>query len=421
MYERTQVATLVERLSEPPRRIIAVFGPRQSGKTTIVDQALARIRHLRSTPTLYFAADEPSALRRAETETVSPPPRSAATPPSPEWIEGNWKRARQEAERNGDCVLVLDEVQNVPGWSTAVKGLWDADRGLPRRPHIVILGSASLVVQSGLRESLVGRFAPLPVGHWSLREMAAAFAFDLPQHLFYGGYPGVADLALGSDTDAWREAVLEGCVRPSIERDIVALTRVDKPALMRRLFEMSTHYSGQIVSFTKLLGHLQDAGNTTTLARYLDLLEAAGLVTGLSGYATAPLRRRPSPKLLVLNTALMAAPSGYDFREARADPSWWGRLVESAVGAHLFWTRRPATRLHYWRQSNFEVDFVLERGPYLLAVEVKSGAFRGPHAGLDAFRDRFPRARTMIVGEGGVPLVEFLSEPAERWLTEPWD
>ena len=421
MYERTQVATLVERLSEPPRRIIAVFGPRQSGKTTIVDQALARIRHLRSTPTLYFAADEPSAIQRADGETVSLPPRSTASPPGPEWIEGNWKRARKLAERDGGCVLALDEVQNIRGWSTAVKGLWDADRGLPRRPHVVILGSAPLVVQSGLSESLVGRFAPLPVGHWSLREMAGAFAFDLQQHLFYGGYPGVADLALGSQTDAWREAVLDGCVRPSIERDILALTRVDKPPLMRRLFEMSTHYSGQIVSFTKLLGHLQDAGNTTTLSRYLDLLEAAGLVTGLSGYAAAPLRRRPSPKLLVLNTALMAAPSGYDFQEARANSSWWGRLVESAVGAHLFWTRRPAARLHYWRQSNFEVDFVLERGPHLLAIEVKSGPFRGPHSGLDAFRNRFPRARTMRVGEGGVPLLEFLSEPAERWLTEPWD
>ena len=414
-YERAQVATLIERLDGPPRRIVALFGPRQSGKTTIVDQALARVRRRGVMEVLYCAADEPEPAARFDDL------RAPAPPPGVDWIVGRWNEARRLADRAGGCVLVFDEIQKIPRWSSAVKGLWDADRGLRRRPQVVILGSAPLVVQSGLTESLVGRFAPLPVGHWSLREMAEAFDFDLQRYLFYGGYPGVADLAGTRREEEWRAAVLDGCIRPSIEQDILALTRVDKPALMKRFFEMSAHYSGQIVSFTKLLGHLQEAGNTTTLARYLDLLEAAGLVVGLSGYATTPLLRRSSPKLHVLNTALMTAPSRYDFHEALADRSWWGRIVESAVGAHLFWTRRRATRLHYWRRGNLEVDFVLERGPHLLAIEVKSGAFRGKPPGLDAFRKQFPRARSLVVGEGGVPVSEFLSEPAERWLTKPWD
>ena len=419
-FERPQVATLVERLSAPPRRIIAIFGPRQSGKTTIVDQALARIRDRGGARTLYYAADEPAATRR-EDQILAARTREPTGKPAPtEWIERHWRHARELANEAGQCVLAFDEIQNVPLWSTTVKRLWDADRALPHRPHVVVLGSAPLIVQSDLEESLVGRFAPLRVGHWSLREMAGAFGFDLQQYVFYGGYPGVADLALGGSVDEWKEAVLDGCILPSIERDILALTRVDKPPLMRRLFEMSANYSGQIVSFNKLVGHLQDAGNTTTLARYLALLETAGLVTGLSGYATAPLQRRASPKLLALNTALMTASSRFDFHEARTDRPYWGRVVETAVGAHLFWTRRRATRLHYWRKDDAEVDFVLERGPHLLGIEVKSGAFRRSFSGLNRFREQFPRSRTMIVGEAGVPVSEFLSEPAEYWLTEAW-
>lgn len=417
-YERAQVGTLVERLRrEQPRRIVAVFGPRQSGKTTIVDQTLERIRRTSTTPTLYCVTDDPGPPTPAG-EALVPSDGKQASPRGPDWIVRNWDEARAHAERAGNCVLVFDEIQEIPRWSSIVKGLWDADRGLTRRPQVVVLGSAPLRIQSGLTESLVGRFEPHLVPHWSLREMTEAFGFDLPRYLFFGGYPGVAGRAIEGGEEEWRRDVLLSCVRPTLDRDILALTRVDKPALLKQLFELSAFYSGQIVSFTKLLGGLRDAGNTTTLARYLDLLEAVGLVAGLSGYAPTPLGRRSTPKLIVLNPALMTAPSRYDFPDALADRSFWGRLVESAVGAHLYYTKRISAGLYYWRRRNDEVDFVLERGPHLLAIEVKSGAFRGPHSGLNAFRERYPRARTLLVGEGGIPLVEFLSEPAEHWLSD---
>ena len=422
-YQRAQVATLVDRLlREPPERIFALFGPRQSGKTTIVDQALARLRGETKRETLYCATDATEeAAPGGDGDATATPGRPRAEPLGADWIIRHWKEARARAERSGGCVLVFDEIQEIPRWSTVVKGLWDADRGLRPRPHVVILGSAPLSVQSGLTESLAGRFEPLSVHHWSFREMAEAFGFDLQRYLYFGSYPGAAGLAVEGAEDQWRTVVLNGCLQPTIERDILALTRVDKPALMKRLFEMSAEYSGQIVSFTKLVGHLQDAGNTTTLARYLDLLEAAGLVTGLSGYATEPLHRRSSPKLLVLNPALLTAVSRFNFRDALADRSFWGRVVESAVGAHLFQTRSPSTRLYYWRRKNAEVDFVLEQGPHLLAIEVKSGPYRGAHTGLAAFRAKYPRARSLLVGEGGVPIAEFLSEPAGHWLTRKWD
>ena len=274
--------------------------------------------------------------------------------------------------------MVLDEIQKIEGWSETVKGLWDADRLRDRPLRVVILGSAPLLMQSGLSESLAGRFETIRVTHWSFAEMSSAFDFDLPKYLYFGGYPGAAPFV--RDPDRWRGYILGALVEPNIERDLLAMTRVDKPALLKRLFELGAACSGQILSYTKMLGQLHDAGNTTTLARYLDLLASAGLLAGLQKYTGSPVSRRASsPKLNVLNTALMTAGSGYSFDEAQSDRTFWGRIVESAVGAHLFNTSETDMRLHYWREGSHEVDFVLKRGSRVVAVEVKSGGERnGP-------------------------------------------
>ena len=326
-----------------------------------------------------------------------------------------WEAARRAAERSPTgFVLAIDEVQKIPRWSETVKGLWDADRAGGRFLHVIILGSSPLLMQSGLTESLAGRFEPIRVTHWSFPEMADAFGFDLPAYLFFGGYPGAASLV--RDPAQWRDYILRALVEPNIERDLLSMTRVDKPALLKRLFELGAAWSGQILSYTKMLGQLQDAGNTTTLARYLDLLAGAGLLAGLPKYASRPHRRGSSPKLIVLNTALMTAGSGYAFDEAGADRSFWGRIVESAVGAHLHNTATSDIRLYYWRDGSLEVDFVLQRGPRLVAIEVKSGPRRASPRGLATFTERFQPQRSLIVGEGGVPPHEFLAAPAARWL-----
>ena len=411
-FQREHVAALVHRLGEPPRRIIALFGPRQSGKTTIVRQALGRLDR----PSLYLPVDEP------DSPVVRIPPSAAGTAPGrqprdAEWLVLRWEAARREAETSPrGAVLVLDEIQKIPQWSEAVKGLWDADRAVNRPLHVVVLGSAPLRVQSGLTESLAGRFEPMRVTHWSFPEMADAFGFDLPTYLYFGGFPGAASLV--RNQQLWREYILQALVEPNIDRDLLAMTRVDKPALLKRLFELGAGCSGQILSYTKMLGQLQDAGNTTTLARYLDLLESAGLLAGLPKYASRPHRRGSSPKLTVLNTALMTAGSGYSFEEAQADRTFWGRVVESAVGAHLLNTATSDIRLHHWRDGPHEVDFVLQRGPRVVAIEVKSGPRRGALTGLQTFEDRFRPRRSLLVGEGGVPLNEFLAAPAGQWFEE---
>ena len=334
-----------------------------------------------------------------------------------DWLIRNWEAARREAGRSDRFVLVFDEIQKIPRWSETVKGLWDADRASGCPLHVVILGSAPLLMQSGLSESLAGRFESIHVSHWSFAEMSRAFDFDLPTYLYFGGYPEAARFV--RDPERWRDYILGSLVEPTIERDILAMTRVDKPALLRRLFELGRMYSGQILSYTKMTGQLQDAGNTTTLAHYLDLLSGAGMLTGLQKYSGSTVRgRASSPKLQVLNTALMTAGSGYSFDEAQADRTFWGHIVESAVGAHLFNTAASDIRLYYWRDDSFEVDFVLQRSDRAIAIEVKSGLHRGALRGMDKFVERFRPHGSLLVGEGGVPLNEFLTAPAGYWFEE---
>lgn len=412
-FQRAQVDVLSRRLTEAPSRIVALFGPRQTGKTTIVRQALQEITQ----DSVYLAVDEPdSPAFGFEVDLIGADIMLAPQVRNTEWLVRNWEVARFQAERSqAGFVLVLDEVQKVPDWSEIVKGLWDADRARECPLRVVILGSAPLLLQSGLSESLAGRFEPLQVTHWSFPEMSRAFDFTLDEYVYFGGYPGAAPLV--RDQNRWRDYVLQGLVQPNIERDILAMTRVDKPALLRRLFELGAEYSGQILSYNKMLGQLTDAGNTTTLARYLDLLASAGLLVGLPNHSNQPHRRRgSSPKLNVLNTALMTAGSGYSFDEARADRTFWGRVVESAVGAHLYNTAASNISLQYWRKGQHEVDFVLQRGPRVVAIEVKSGPQRRDTSGMAEFEKQFSPVRSLVVGADGILLNEFLSEPAEHWF-----
>lgn len=417
VFRREQYDTLMERLRERPRTLILVSGPRQAGKTTLIRQVLGDI----DAASRYVAVDVtdgPPSPTDAGAEDAAAPLGSPPRTRDHQWLAGVWEQARQAARQSErSYVLALDEIQVIPDWSAAVKGLWDADRmeGLPL--HVVIAGSAPLLMMQGLTESLAGRFERIRLPHWSFTEMATAFGFDLPTYLYFGGYPGAA--ALIRQQARWREYMKGALVEPNIERDVLALQRVDKPALLRQLFELACMYSGQLLPFRRMLGQLEDAGNTTTLARYLELLEQAGLVAGLQNYRGSALRRRASPpKLNVLNTALAAALSDYTFEEAQADRTFWGRLAESAIGAHLLNTREGTVRVHYWRDGTDEVDFVLQRGRRLVGVEVKTGRSRGL-TGLAAFQDAFKDARTLVAGTDGVPIDEFLSVPAGHWFDAP--
>jgi hypothetical protein len=413
-YQRQEVRTLLDRLSEPPRFLIFIAGPRQVGKTTLVRDALAQYDQKRYNFVPVDQPDEahPSGFTSAENVAYAQDakPRDAA------WLVSQWQRARAAARESEDgYILVLDEIQKIPRWSEAVKGLWDADRAEGLKLHVVLLGSSPLLMQKGMTESLTGRFELIRVTHWSFLEMHEAFDYDLDDYIYFGGYPGSA--AYIRDEPRWRNYVSGSLIEPSIEKDILMMTRVDKPALLKQLFHLGCNYSGQILSYTKMQGQLQDAGNTVTLAHYLDLLGNAGLIYGIQKFAGQKHRQRASsPKLNVLNNALMTAGSGYTKAEAKADRSYWGRLVESTVGAHLYNTGHPDCRLYYWREGSREVDFVIQGRRKLTAIEVKSGPSSGHAGGLDVFEENFGKCRKLLVGDGGIPLVEFLSYPAEHWL-----
>ena len=392
-FLRPQSAVLAARLAEPRRFIQVVAGPRQVGKSTLVQQVTDAL----ALPVRQASADEPT-LRGAD------------------WIAQQWEAARLSIEDADGAVLVLDEIQKIPGWSETVKRLWDEDTRAKRPLKAVLLGSAPLLIAQGLTESLAGRFEVLPLSHWSYAEMRAAFGWPVDAYVFYGGYPGAAPLI--GEPARWARYVLDSLIETSISRDVLLLTRVDKPALLRRLFELACRYSGQVLSYTKMLGQLQDAGNTTTLAHYLELLAGAGMVCGLPKYAGDAARSRgSSPKLQVLNTALMTTASGYTLAEARADREFWGRLVESAVGAHLAnAAMRGECALHYWRERNHEVDFVVQAGRRLTAIEVKSGRAPQAHPGTAAFVQAFKPKRTLLVGGDGIALDDFLMRPATHWV-----
>ncbi|MBI5330163.1 MAG: ATP-binding protein [Betaproteobacteria bacterium] len=411
-YRRPAINTLLARLAESSRFLIVVAGPRQVGKTTMVREALKGYPAERYS---FIAVDGQEEMVD-EDSTTAPTAHYLASPREGAWLVDTWQRARAAARRATDGhILVLDEIQKVPRWSDVVKGLWDADRAEGLALHVVLLGSSPLLMQQGMSESLAGRFETIHLSHWSFREMAEAFDFDLEDYLYFGGYPGSAPLI--RDEARWRDYINNGLIEPSIAKDILMMTRVDKPALLRHLFHLGCRYSGQELSFNKMLGQLQDAGNTVTLAHYLDLLDNAGLIRGLRKYAGQQHRRRSSsPKLNVLNMALMSAGSGYSKEEARADRSHRGRMVESAVGVHLSNSATSECGLYYWRDGINEVDYVLERGQHLAAIEVKSGAVPQTLKGLDAFEREFGPCRRHLIGEGGIPLAEFLSYPAEHWL-----
>ncbi len=421
-FRRPLFHLLRARLLEPRRFLQVLWGPRQAGKTTLVQQVAAEL----DLPFHYASADFPGLQNRMWLEQQWEMGRRLARegpPPPAGQRAASGRQARPSRDglppwgpggpAGSGAVLILDEVQKVQDWSAVVKGLWDEDtrQGLPLR--VVVLGSAPVLVQKGLAESLAGRFEVIRVGHWSFQEMQQAFGWGLDTFLYFGGYPGSAWLV--EDEARWERYVLDSLVETTLSRDLLLHHRVEKPALLRQLFELARRYSGEVLSYQKMLGQLQDAGNTVTLAHYLHLLGQVWMVKGLEKFSGSEVRRRgSSPKLQVMNMALASAGRGLSFQQVRADPERWGRWVESAVGAHLAnLAETRGWRLMYWRDRGREVDYVVDTGSRLTALEVRSGGRPKGFEGLEAFRRAFGPHGVLVVGQGGLTLEEFFVAGAE--------
>jgi hypothetical protein len=335
------------------------------------------------------------------------------------WINEVWAsaRARMKAEGAAEYLLVIDEVHKISNWSEAVKKEWDQDTFNNLALKVVILGSSRLLLKDGLTESLAGRYELIRMPHWSFSEMREAFDMDIDKYIYFGGYPGGAQFY--EDEKRWRRYVKDSIVAPAIERDVLMTKTVYKPVLMKHLFELGCAYSSEELSLNKMLGQLQDAGNVTTLAGYLNTLDESRLLCGLNKYAADEARKYNSvPKLMVYNTALFSAQSGMTWEKAFTTPKAWGRWVESAVGAHLLnQADEYDYKLYYWRERDDEVDFVIDYNGRCTAIEVKSGRRTG-NAGLSVFKEKYNPVQSLVVGSGGVPVEEFLSWDLGKLIDE---
>lgn len=387
MYKRAQYQTIIKRLKEDRHFLQVVLGPRQVGKTTVVKQVLKDL----GLPFQLYSADSVPATQTG-------------------WISDCWNTARiqMRVENKTEFILVIDEVQKIKNWSEVVKKEWDADTFNDVNIKVVLLGSSRVLLEKGLSDSMMGRFEEIRMTHWSYPEMRDAFGISLEQYIYFGGYPGAAFLI--EDEERWSQYINGAIIDATINKDILYDSPIGKPALLRQTFELGASYSGEIVSLTKMIGSLQDAGNTTTLAGYLNLLGDSGLLTGLQKFAMDKSRQRASaPKFQVYNNALKTVYSDLTYKEAILNRKEWGRIFESAIGAHIISNAFIGDYdVFYWREKDKEVDYILKKKSRIVAIEVKSNN-ETYNAGLEEIRKMYHPYATMVVGEGGMKVEDFLS------------
>lgn len=392
--QRPVFQELMKRFQQKRPLIQVLLGPRQVGKTTLALQLAEKLERAS-----HYASCDLATLQDVN------------------WIRQQWEIGRLKVKESGAALLILDEVQKISHWSDFIKALWDEDTRNKLSLAVVLLGSSPWLMQKGLTESLAGRFEIIPITHWSFFEMHQAFGWTLEEFIYFGGYPGTASLMKEQNNEArFMQYINDSLIETTVSRDILLMTQVNKPILLRRLLQLGCLYSGQILSFSKMLGELHDAGNTTTLSHYLELLAGAGLLTGLQKFSKQQFRQKASsPKLCVLNTALMTAQTGKSFHEAKKETAYWGRLVESSVGSTLLNAiRGTQMELFYWREGDQEVDFVLRQGSTICAIEVKTG--KNKKSGMDLFVKQFNPQKILMVGSAGLPLEDFFSMTALQIL-----
>lgn len=387
MYKRSEYKIIKSRLEEPRRFIQVIVGPRQIGKSTVVKQVLNDIE----LPYLFYSADDVPASNRA-------------------WIADCWAAARsvKESKKYSEFILVIDEIQKIANWSEIIKKEWDSDTFNDCDIKILLLGSSRVLLEKGLSESLAGRFEEIRMCHWGYKEMKDAFNLSLSEYLYYGAYP--AAIPLIGDYERFQQYIQSAIIDSTINKDILMDSPVGKPALLRQTFELGAAYSGELLSLNKMLGMLLDAGNTSTLLSYLNLLNDSGLLCGLQKFRIDMARRKASiPKLQVYNNALKLAYLNTSFENTLTDRRLWGRIFESGIGSYLVnQAFKHRFDVFYWRDRNMEVDYILKKGDSVVAIEVKSNSLQQT-VGLDAFRQKFSPKAAFIVGDGGIPPEEFMT------------
>lgn len=386
MYEREQLKELLKRVKEPRKFIQVIAGSRQVGKTTLTEQLVKKI----SIPYTFVSAD-------------------AVLPTDTVWIDTQFETARLKMKNSGakHYLLIIDEIQKINNWSEFIKKNWDADTRNNLQIKLLLLGSSPISIQKGLTESLAGRFEFIQLPHWTFKEMRDAFDFTPSQFVYFGSYPGSAEII--KNEKRWKDYILNSIIDTTISKDILQLTTIQKPALLKNLFELSCKYAGEILSYTKMLGQLHDAGNTTTLAHYEDLLNKIGMIAGIQKFSGSKVSVKSSiPKWLVYNNSFPSVYSGFDYKTTKENLEIWGRRIEQAIGSYLLNQCRISDfEIYYWRDGNDEVDFILTKEKKIISLEVKSTKIKY-HKGMLKFNQKFKTYKNILISNDTLSWEEFL-------------
>lgn len=368
------INNLERSLSSSSPLIQVILGPRQVGKTTGILQFCKKLRK----KDYHYASADGNVAK------------------SDEWLHQQWVTLASKAASG---TLIIDEIQKVENWSEKIKEIWDRQKRQKEKIRVILLGSSSLDIQKGLRESLTGRFILHKVYQWNFEESKKAYGIDYEDFLRFGGYPGSYPLL--DNEIQWLSYVKESIIDTVIGKDILSLARVKSPALFRQCFDLASSYGGQEISYTKMLGQLQDKGNVELVKHYLELFEGVFLLKQLFKFSNKDvLRRSSSPKILPLCPAIFSIT-----KDADLDQELRGRAFEIAIGCELL--RLPG-QLYYWREGKYEVDYIYQFGRKTIAIEVKSGRKKSKR-GLAAFNKRFSCESFIITPENKNEILKKLS------------
>lgn len=340
-------------------RVVAISGPRQSGKTTLARRFARRGMK-------FFTLDSQPTLEAARSDPVA-------------FIRG--------LER-----AVIDEVQRAPDLVLAIKHSVDED---PRPGRFLLTGSANLLTIKTVRDSLAGRveIVPLyPLGRCErlrvkrphfvskvFRGQAPQRRESLPagkllQLVAAGGYPEAIKRRSERRRQDWYRAYLDSIV----ERDLPEIADIAKPGQIPRVLEIAARFAGQLMNLSEIG---RSAGvDHKTAEHYLRVLEQLYLIQRVKPWSRNELSRLvKTAKLHFVDSGLLTAMRGYSVARVGADRNLFGSLLESFVFSELLklssWADERVSMFHYRDRDNFEVDFVLEDSRGRIAgVEVKAAA-----------------------------------------------
>ena len=351
--------TLDQRLSEKPEKIQVILGPRQVGKTTGVLHLLST--RYKKTNYEYFECED--GIK-----------------------ESNWLHQKiQDSLITKSKIIVFDEIQKIDNWADQIKLIWDRNRRSKTPFHLVLLGSSSIEISQGLGDSLAGRFELIPAYHWNFNETHKISQMDFNDYLRYGGYPGSYPLL--KDKKRFNKYVQDSLFETVVMKDILRFVQIKKPALFRQTFILASQYPAQEVSYNKLLGQLQDAGNVDQVKNYLDHFAQAFLIRLIFKWSETQGSRTSSPKLIPTANVFTQLFSTTELTQEQL-----GRVFESTVGNRLC---ENFDQVYYWREGKFEVDFIVVHNKQIYAIEVKSKNRKSQ--GMTEFKKRYPKALSLYI------------------------